>query len=678
MYSSTLSGQFDLKSADELVASTRLNIIEKEHKSFGSLIDNRQLFALDETLKPNKKAAITNEDSTTLASFFKSALNPAEVQRVPDDTTSITNMTLNPTNYGNEELIWRTKSTDKMYFQKRAFEDPSLQQFKDSLTTEQKKRYRELTVTALHGIADKYRAEMGRVKDEMDSDGVFHPQANAHRVHCIYLLKLYKGISAHTIEDPVLKRLRAEEVAKKDEDAAAEERKQMLIRIATVGREVAEKEAKTTERAAAIASLNAPIANLSLSAKDTSTLNTSQRERSSLSSKRASIAQTRKNTPSKRSLDQKQSSILEELQTRKNGEKKGNLERRGSMVRKESIKRGSTDSFDVSSTGGIAGLNSLGGGATRANKDKEDKEDKEYREDADDESEGSSTSASVSQLQSRWNDNSNRDPLINPNLNLHGIPHVDKMMFNKIKQRRLGAADARSLLPEEVSRLENAEIISPKKEKKRSALMNNESTAWILKKLQDNNALPTEERGGRYTAQPMIPFEEFQKMFDEYTESAAVSRAQTLIGEGARLGATKIPETSTIIESELMEEEPEVINRSAVQLLAKVDPMFDTFLKMSLRERPPGKRLIKSTAPSFLKAKIKRVTAPLGLSAVILDPIPPKSRHRPLSNDNGDPSLMTGSRLDVIGLGGISHYMTATRQVKSVYIPLIYFKTFRF
>jgi hypothetical protein len=106
--------------------------------------------------------------------------------------------------------------------------------------------------------------------------------------------------------------------------------------------------------------------------------------------------------------------------------------------------------------------------------------------------------------------------------------------------------------------------------------------------------------------------------------------------------------------------------------------MFDTFLKMSLRERPAGKRLIKSTAPSFLKAKIKRVAAPLGLSAVILDPIPPKSQPQHLSNDNGDPSLMTGSRFDGIGSGGISHYMTATRQVKIVYIPLMYFKTFRF
>ena len=57
MYSSTLGGQFDVKSADELVASSRLNVIEREHKSFGSLIDHRQLFALDETPRPARKVA---------------------------------------------------------------------------------------------------------------------------------------------------------------------------------------------------------------------------------------------------------------------------------------------------------------------------------------------------------------------------------------------------------------------------------------------------------------------------------------------------------------------------------------------------------------------------------------------------------------------------------------------
>mmetsp|Transcript_24072 Transcript_24072/g.23137 ORF Transcript_24072/g.23137 Transcript_24072/m.23137 type:complete len:732 (+) Transcript_24072:2-2197(+) len=321
---------------------------------------------------------------------------------------------------------------------------------------------------------------------------------------------------------------------------------------------------------------------------------------------------------------------------------------------------------------GPSGISSVVGGNIKASKDKEDKE---YKSDADDESEGSSTSASVSQLQSRWNDNPNPEALINPNLNVHGIPHVDKMMFNKIKQRKLGGADARSLLPEEFSRLENAEVSSPKKEKHRSALMNNESTAWILERLQDNDAYHTQERGVGDNAQPIIPFEEFQKMFDEYTESAAVSRAQTETGEGVRFGATstprgggmKIPETSNIIENlgkaELLEEEPEVTNRSVVQILAKEDPMFDIFLKMSLRERPAGKRLIKGTAPSFLKAKIKRVAAPLGLSAVMLDPIPPKPQPQVISNDNGDPSLVinSNSRLDGIN-SGLSHYMTATRQ----------------
>ena len=29
---------------------------------------------------------------------------------------------------------------------------------------------------------------------EMDSHAIFHPEANAHRAHCIYLMKLYKGL----------------------------------------------------------------------------------------------------------------------------------------------------------------------------------------------------------------------------------------------------------------------------------------------------------------------------------------------------------------------------------------------------------------------------------------------------------------------------------------------------
>lgn len=55
---------------------------------------------------------------------------------------------------------------------------------------------------ALHDLARKYRQEMILLKRELNSSGVFHSSANAHRVHCMYLMKLYKGIRADTIEDP--------------------------------------------------------------------------------------------------------------------------------------------------------------------------------------------------------------------------------------------------------------------------------------------------------------------------------------------------------------------------------------------------------------------------------------------------------------------------------------------
>ena len=192
MNSSIPGGQFDVKSADELVASSRLNVIEKEHKSFGSLIDHRQLFSLDDTPKPFKRRPAPVEDSAVLSSFLRATAlehTPRTFPEAIDKTTpSVSNSC-----YANEELIWRTKSNVPSYFQKRVYEDPTLQAFRDSLTPEQKKRNKELSIQALHDIADRYRAEMAKVKEEMDADGVFHPAANAHRVHCMYLMKIHKG-----------------------------------------------------------------------------------------------------------------------------------------------------------------------------------------------------------------------------------------------------------------------------------------------------------------------------------------------------------------------------------------------------------------------------------------------------------------------------------------------------
>ena len=193
MNASTPGGQFDVKSADELVASSRLNVIEKEHKSFGSLIDNRQLFSLDETPKPFKRKPTPVEDPAILSSFLRGAALEHTPRTFPEAVDKTIPNVTNSSCYANEELIWRTKSNVPAYFQKRVYEDPTLQAFRDNLSPEQKKRNKELSIQALHAIADRYRAEMAKVKEEMDADGVFHPAANAHRVHCMYLMKIYKG-----------------------------------------------------------------------------------------------------------------------------------------------------------------------------------------------------------------------------------------------------------------------------------------------------------------------------------------------------------------------------------------------------------------------------------------------------------------------------------------------------
>lgn len=186
---SMMKGPYDCRKADELVASTRLTVIEKEHKSFASSIDIRELFALDETPKPQKKkvANVPSASRTSLCSAVTDSglttprnLPDASVQKVANRS------------YADEELIWRNKTSAPNYFQKRTYKEPILQVFFANLTMDQRKRYKELTRSLLHSIADKHRAFVSKIKGEMDKEGIFHPIANAHRVHCIYLFKMHK------------------------------------------------------------------------------------------------------------------------------------------------------------------------------------------------------------------------------------------------------------------------------------------------------------------------------------------------------------------------------------------------------------------------------------------------------------------------------------------------------
>ena len=245
------------KATEELVAVTRLKTIEKEHKSYGSFIDDRQLFPMVDVATPRVRKKVVNDDSTVVstspnkqslpsasgavvagaatAAAATSSKPTAPLSTLPkgDDQSVVSHLTaIAIVNYDNEELIWKTKAQDKLYFQKRTFEEPELQRFYESLTVHQKTKFRKLCIENLHGLADKYRIEMAKVKENMDGDGIFHPSANAHRVHCMYLMKLYKGISAASIENPVLRKMRADMAAKQVLKEKQEAEKARLIRMA--------------------------------------------------------------------------------------------------------------------------------------------------------------------------------------------------------------------------------------------------------------------------------------------------------------------------------------------------------------------------------------------------------------------------------------------------------------
>ena len=98
------------------------------------------------------------------------------------------------------------------------------------MTHEQQAQFRRRTNAALISLADKFRAECKELKSDMDLNGVFHPEANAHRVHCIYLMKLYKGIRSDTIEDPILRQMRREEQQRLADSIALQAQKQELLR----------------------------------------------------------------------------------------------------------------------------------------------------------------------------------------------------------------------------------------------------------------------------------------------------------------------------------------------------------------------------------------------------------------------------------------------------------------
>jgi hypothetical protein len=272
--------------ADELVREARSKAIEREHRSKGSILDTRELYKIVDPPLYNDFEAVRRRKGkgVTLAAMVLSDTQQAAAAENEANEQANTANNAGGTGVGGEgstqgssnntkragfsfqvesdfkmeEALWKTKSAEAESIQKRRYENAELHKFRENLTAAQKQTFREKIVERVRELAGKYRDEMIELKRELDRNGMFHPAANAHRVHCMYLMKLHKGYVAEqtclymidnllprmfvcrftveTIEVPILRSLKAEELTKARHDAYEEEKRARLIKLATEGK----------------------------------------------------------------------------------------------------------------------------------------------------------------------------------------------------------------------------------------------------------------------------------------------------------------------------------------------------------------------------------------------------------------------------------------------------------
>jgi len=218
-----------MKATEEMVTKARLDQIARDHKSMGAILDDRVLYKIEEPKKRNKNQPYRSAMQLQRDAELLEAQEASNAEQLKRDAEAAT-LLKRQNDYSVEQQIWKEKSGPAVYSQARRFQFPELQKFRDGMTHEQQAQFRRRTNAALISLADKFRAECKELKSDMDLNGVFHPEANAHRVHCIYLMKLYKGIRSDTIEDPILRQMKREEEQRLADSIALQAQKQELLR----------------------------------------------------------------------------------------------------------------------------------------------------------------------------------------------------------------------------------------------------------------------------------------------------------------------------------------------------------------------------------------------------------------------------------------------------------------
>lgn len=222
-----------LRATEDMVTAHRIEAITREHASIANMLDQREIFELDEIQIKQGKFVKIEADSriqSRRGARAETEIKPVATQAVESFKEKGINVQLLSGGYDMELRVWKEKSSKPAYAEQRKFQYPELEDFLHKMNKEQKMEYKQKVGAAIIKLADKFREECKQLKADMDLNGIFHTEANAHRAHCIYLTMLHKHFSAKTIENPVLKEMYREEQKRRREEAARDEEKAQLLR----------------------------------------------------------------------------------------------------------------------------------------------------------------------------------------------------------------------------------------------------------------------------------------------------------------------------------------------------------------------------------------------------------------------------------------------------------------
>ena len=213
-----------LKSTEELVTQARLNQIAKEHRSLGSILDKRTLYDIEDPKKIATAARLKSKDEEFTRRRAVD-VNSQSVEKALDLFKADGNDVANILGEYNQEMkVWRAKCNEPSYFLKLEHYYPQLVKYRDTLSQAERIVYKKRITDTIIQLSNKYRAESLQLKLNMDLNSIFHPDANSHRVHCTYLMKLYKGIECTTIEEPILIAMLNEKIERAREEKLNEEK----------------------------------------------------------------------------------------------------------------------------------------------------------------------------------------------------------------------------------------------------------------------------------------------------------------------------------------------------------------------------------------------------------------------------------------------------------------------